>query len=299
MEQARELRVLCQEMDIVVMHIYPYDIIPLLALAVGCDAIRTLYINHADHTFWLGGSVAHSIVHLRKQWPDFLTKRRGLSLEHSSILPIPLAYSPLSISSTEAKKALGYASDVVLLITIATPFKYSANGQISFLDLVTPVLAKFPQAVLMAVGPDEQGAWRSASIQTNGRIIALGKRWDNDLRYAAADVYLDSIPFSSITSLLEAGSHGVPLLGLQPPLSDLWVMGPGAPGLDGAMVLAEDKEAYQNLLAQLINEPDFRRERGRRVQEADSLPAHGDELDRTPFTTCMKKFINIMGAVVS
>ena len=50
LEQACELRSLCQAMDIVVLHLYPYDIIPVLALAVGCDSIKTVFINHSDFT---------------------------------------------------------------------------------------------------------------------------------------------------------------------------------------------------------------------------------------------------------
>jgi hypothetical protein len=96
LEQARELRALCQQMDIVALHLFPYDVVPLLALAAGCDSIKTLFVNHSDHTFWIGASVAHSVVHLRRQSPHFLRKRRGLYPDKSSILPIPLKYSPPS-----------------------------------------------------------------------------------------------------------------------------------------------------------------------------------------------------------
>ena len=266
LEQARELRALCQQMDIVALHLFPYDIIPLLALAAGCDTIKTLFVNHSDHTFWIGASVAHSVVNLRRQSPHFLRNRRGLYPDKSSILPIPLKYSPPSVTQVQAKRALGYEPDVVLLLTIASPFKYTSPGQIGFLDLVTPVLAKMPQAVLLAVGPDPKGAWRSASISTEDRIVLLGARWDNDLLYAAADVYLDSVPFSSITSLLEAGSHGVPLLGYGLPNPALELLRPGAPGLDNAMELANDVESYRTLLTRLISDAKFRRRSGQRVQ---------------------------------
>ena len=169
LEQALELRMLCQEMDIVVLHLFPYDIIPVLALAAGCDFVKTLFVNHSDHTFWVGASVAHSVVHLRKQSLDFVRDRRGLHPERSSILPIPLAYSPPSLTPAQAKCALGYEPEVVLLLTIASPFKYNAPGEIAFLDLVIPVLEQFPQAVLIAVGPNDEGAWQSARIRTNGR----------------------------------------------------------------------------------------------------------------------------------
>lgn len=273
LEQAHELRLLCQGMDVIALHIYPYDVIPVLALSAGCDSAKTVFINHSDHTFWIGASVAHSIVHLRRQCPDFLRNRRGLYPDRSSILPIPLAYSPPSMTPLQAKRALGYEPDVVVLLTIATPFKYWAPGQVSFLDLVTPVLAKHPKAVLIAVGPDPKGPWRSASTQTDGRIVALGKRWDNEILYSAADVYLDSVPFSSITSLLEAGSRAKPLIGYSPQKPELWVLGPGAPGLDNAMEMASDAESYRTLLSRLISDAEFRHQSGERVQ-AQILSLH-------------------------
>lgn len=266
LEQARELRMLCQDMDIVVLHLFPYDIIPVLALAAGCDSVKTLFVNHSDHTFWVGASVAHSVVHLRKQSLDFVRDRRGLHPEKSSILPIPLGYSPPSLTPAQAKRALGYEPEVVLLLTIASPFKYNAPGEIAFLDLVIPVLEQFPQAVLIAVGPNDEGGWQSARNRTNGRIVPLGTRWDNDLLYAAADVYLDAVPFSSTTSLLEAGSQGVPLLGYSLLNPDLGVLCPGSPGLENAMELAHNQESYRVLLARLISDLEFRRRSGQRVQ---------------------------------
>ena len=265
-EQARELRLLCQDMDIVVLHVFPYDVVPVLALAAGCESVKTIYINHSDHTFWIGASVAHSVAHLRTQPPHFLTKRRGLIANPSPLLPIPLFHSRPLTTSGEAKRALGYHPGTILLLTIASQFKYSSPGRITFLDLVAPVLARCPQAVLLAVGPNSKGAWRSASAETNGRIQALGTRWDNNLLYAATDVYLGSVPFSSITSLLEAGSYGIPLLGYGVPDGDLALLTAGAPGLDNAMMLATEPESYQALLTRLITDAAFRDQSGERIQ---------------------------------
>jgi hypothetical protein len=267
LEQARELRKLCQGMDVIVLHLFPYDIVPTLALASGCDLSKVVYVNHSDHTFWVGSSVCHSIIHLRTQSAQFLKERRGLDPVQWSFLPTPLAQLPPPVDRIEAKRALGYDPNGVLLLTIASPFKYSSPGQIGFLDLVTPILAKFPEAALVAVGPKPEDAWEKASILTNGRIVALGTRWDNNLLYSAADIYLDSVPFASITSLLEAGSQGVALLGYKPS-SELSLLGPGAPGLDSAMELPSDETTYRATLARLIQDADFRLENGRRVKSS-------------------------------
>jgi hypothetical protein len=255
LDQANELRRLCQEMDLVVLHLFPYDIVPVLALAAGCDSVRTLFVDHSDHTFWVGGSVAHAVVHLRKQSREFLTLRRGLNPDRCSILPIPLPVPPpSSASSAGVKESLGLKPDDVLLLTIASPFKYSSPNQLSFLELVTPVIAKHPSAHLVAVGPDPNDVlWRDAKAMTQGRIIARGAQWDNNDLYAAADIYLDSVPFSSITSLLEAGSRGVPLLGYRSNNPELNLLSPGAPGLDESMLIANDSESYKRMLGDLIS----------------------------------------------
>ena len=260
--QARQLRALCQQADVVVLHLYPYDIVPMLALASCCDSARVLLVNHSDHTFWVGSGVAHGIAHLRSQDDTFLAERRGLAVERRVLLPIPIPTPPPAMARREAKRSLGLDPDGVLLLSIASPFKYSAPGQVGLLDLVTAVLVRRPRAHFIAVGPSDDGDWREAARVTGGRIQALGRRWDNDVLFAAADVYLDSVPFSSITSLLEAGCHGLALLGYRGLDADMRLLGPGAPGIDETMEMASDPAAYQVCLERLIDDAAVRRSRG-------------------------------------
>ena len=137
---------------------------------------------------------------------------------------------------------------------------------------------------MFAVGPTAEGAWLDATRQTNGRVRALGTRWDNECLYAAADIYLDSVPFSSITSLLEAGSHAIPLLGYISPSPDLSLLGPGAPGLDVSMHVAANADLYESLLVRLMTDVEFRRESGQRVRKA-ILDLHTGE----QWSACLKK----------
>ena len=273
LELAAELRPLCQHADLVVLHLFPYDIIPMLALGAGCDAVKVIYIHHSDHTFWIGASVANSVVHLRKQPQDFLRLRRGLSIDDNPILPIPIVPLQRSLPKEEAKRLLGYSEDTVLILTIASPFKYFATDQITFLDLVAPVLKEFPQAVLIAIGPEAKGAWLSANKQTEGRIIALGRRWDNGNLYDAADIYLDSVPCSSITSTMEAGSHGLPILGYSPSNSEMCLLEPGGAGLDKGMLIAKDIESYKGMLSRLISDGPYRIQQGQ-IAKQEILSMH-------------------------
>lgn len=260
--QAEELRQLCAAADLVVLHLFPYDVIPVIALASLHGGPKVLYIHHSDHTFWIGGRVSHEVVHVRAQQPAFLAQRRHLRPGIGSILPIPLAYRAPSMSRKQAKFVLGVSEETVVLLTIASAFKYAAPGRVGLLELVMPLLMAQPNVILMAVGPVPEGPWAAAVQASGGRVMALGTQHDNEARYCAADIYLDSVPFSSVTSILEAGTHGAALLGYAPPSPDLHTLGPGAPGLEDTMLLADSPEAYRALLQRLVVDGAFRQEQG-------------------------------------
>jgi hypothetical protein len=267
LEKAAQLRRMCQCADKVLLHAFPYDVIPIIALAAGCGSTKVLLVNHADHTFWVGASVSHVVVHLRSQPHELLALGRGLKVARSALLPIPLPACSRAMSNAEAKRRLGYAKDVTLLLTIASPFKFQSQGSTGLLDLVLPLLSERRDVVLIGVGPEPTGAWTMAHSVTGGRVVAIGTRWDTDLFYAAADIYLDSVPFSSITSLLEAANHGIPLLGFRSDDEELLLLGPGAPGLDDVMELARTPQEYRGILERLIVDPEFRRASGERIQQ--------------------------------
>lgn len=274
LQQASELRSLLSDGDFVALHVYPYDIVPNLALTGLLDRVCPIYVNHSDHTFWVGGAVTRWVAHLRAQSKHFIETHRGLEAGRSSILPIPLddelGALPLAAERADAqrkaKSELGYATDTVLLLTIASPFKYSAPGQTGLAELVLPTLKKHKNAVLVAVGPSEEGEWLRARRETEGRVQALGRRWDNEKLLTAADVYLDSVPFSSITSLLEAGARGLPLLSHVAANEELSLLGPGAPGIDETMLVCAGEDRYRDALERLILQPQLRLEAGSRVQ---------------------------------
>jgi hypothetical protein len=124
------------------------------------------------------------------------------------------------------------------------------------------------------VGPSDSGLWNKAKKLTAGRVRPLGVRRDPAPYRDAADIYLDSIPCASVTSLLESAALATPCLA--------YVGGkePGSPSVSDppfvvdAILRAQDPAEYRRLLLRLISEPEFRAEVGAglasQVREAHS-----------------------------
>jgi hypothetical protein len=74
------------------------------------------------------------------------------------------------------------------------------------------------------------------------------------LFFEAADIVVDSFPMPSVTSLLEGGSHGAPLVALCEHGSDAATWCSDAPGLDPVMVRCPDLESYRHALDDLVGD---------------------------------------------
>jgi hypothetical protein len=97
-------------------------------------------------------------------------------------------------------------------LTIASEYKFADAGGLHFLDAVLRAVEADPRIVVRAIGPRPIGRWLAAEEASHGRIRALGEQSEIADYYVAADIYLDSFPVPSFTSLLEAGQAGVPVI---------------------------------------------------------------------------------------
>jgi len=116
------------------------------------------------------------------------------------------------------------------------------------------LLQRHPSCRLLAVGPEHDAAWKTVSAATGGRARAYGSRADTALFFQAADVYLDAFPMPSVTSLLEAGRYGTPLVTHCAPSGLTAVWGADAPGLDRCIVRAPVLADYMAALTGLVSD---------------------------------------------
>ena len=259
---ARRLRDLAADADIVVLHVGNRDIVPVLAFADPVGRPKTIYIDHADHLFWLGVGIADVVAGLRGSGALLARRRRGIEPGRQALLPIILAPPARSVGRAEAKRRLGLDPEATMLLSVARAVKFRSIGGTSYAEAHLPFLRQRPDASLVVVGAGPRPDWADAIDAAGGHIVLHGERPDTALFYQAADIYVDSFPFVSTTSLLEAGSYETPLVTRFPYGEASGILGADMPGLAGTLIQTRSIEDYTAALLRLAGDPALRRDLG-------------------------------------
>jgi hypothetical protein len=259
--------------DCIILHQHPNDVVPLVALAVPeCPAVAVM--NHADHVFWLGASVADAVIEFRRYGARLSCERRGARPSLMFPLPLNVAFPPLH--RADARARLGIPDSEVMLLSIGSAYKYTPTKTHNFFRALHRVLTANPTARLFVVGVD-QNDFRSFGVPPHDRMELLGSIPDPSLYEAAADLYLESFPLGSYTALFETAARAVcPILMFAP--ASHTNIADDVP-LEGLLTNPTDEANYVACVTALINDPATRTKLGRAVaRQVDAF--HGREEGR-------------------
>jgi hypothetical protein len=105
----------------------------------------------------------------------------------------------------QARAKLGINESTLLLMSMALSYKFDPI----LLELVSPVLDRFPHVHYHAVGPEE---WSQIPEKYNTKQVSIEPSDSEDANsyywHLAADIHIDSFPFTSLTSALETVREG-------------------------------------------------------------------------------------------
>ena len=272
---ARALRCAALQNDVIVLHTANSDVIPSIAFAQPDLFPPVFFLNHSDHMFWLGSAISHVVGSMRQAALDIATQRRGIAPERSLLVPILATPPSRSQERAQAKEKLGLAADEILMISVARAQKFRTLEGLTYADVHVPLLRDRPNARLVVVGGGERPDWDDASAQVGGRIQSLEPQ-DPKPWFEAADIYVDSFPFCSATSMMEAASYAIPCVS-----RFLWpdaarISGMDHPGLAGPLLEGRTNEAYLDHIRSLIDAPDKRKQSGdailQSVKQSNATP---------------------------
>lgn len=265
---AARLRELARDYDLVILHTYCEDVIPLIAFANPGRHPPVLILNHADHLFWYGPSISHLTISLRDAALDLGIERRGLAPERSILMPTLSEAVTRTRSREDAKRELGIDPATTLLVSVARKLKYKTMHGVTFADIHAPVLEKHPDAALLVVGADAPDDWAPARARFGERIRTTPEIPDPSIYFEAADIYVDSYPFVSSTSLMEAAGYGAPSVTIFTYPQETRIFGINHVALVGNTLQATSFDQYREMLSDLIANPQKRETLGVQAREA-------------------------------
>jgi hypothetical protein len=224
-----------------------------------------VFMNHADHVFWLGVGVSDMVAHIRDESAVVSQRLRGVSASRSCVLPLPLVPRAAPFSREEAKRRLGIPRDGVVLFSAGAPHKYKATTGPHFTEVVLPILEKHTKAFLVVVGPANGAPWEESSARTGGRIRLYGLREDIDPFIAAADIFLNSFPLGSLTTALEASLQGIPVINYEMP-GTMFIRS-SDPAFVDPSIHQTSREQYVAVIGSMIRDEERRNAMGRATRE--------------------------------
>ena len=270
-KRAEALRRVVAPADVVIVHAHPHDVVPSLALGVP-GVPPAVYVNHADHVFWQGTSAAALVLCLRASGRDLTVHRRGVDANRCVVANRPLELAPAGSADESQKSAArtgwGVPETDFVVVSAAAGSKYDPVGPDSLIDLFRSFLRRRPNGRLLVAGPSPTGAWAAAAAATGGRIRAVGRLASISMLLSIADAYVDSFPFASLTSMLEAGAHGLPLVTFRGHPAECAVLGSDSPGLEDLLLAPSTPAGFVSALMELADSVSTRAARGSATRTA-------------------------------
>lgn len=259
--RAMVLRRLATQFDVVVLHVHPFDVIP--ALAFGCEGLPpVIFENHADHCFWTGLSAANVISDHRDIAQRVSAERRAVTRSHLGFLPLPIDRLPNGPSRDAARSDLGLSDSDVLAVSVASGFKSQPLRGPGLAEALAPLADIAPRLAAIAVGPQPDERWSRCQTASRGRFQAVGQVIDPSNLLRAADIYVDSTPVGSGTSILEAASAGLPPVSLFRFHGLSEIFGSNSPGLQRGHTVVSSPEDFVEAMSSLVSDEGLRRRTG-------------------------------------
>lgn len=198
----------------IVLNTHPDDILSVVACGIlkkMKERHRFFYINHADHVFNYGASVA-----------DFWFQISAFGAKIDSLRNLDGRVTFLGIPlDTQASKTVVHVDTIKCFMTAGSAEKYKPVRGYSIFPLLFSLLKKSPNSTLVALGPNIlRDYWWWPLKLFYFKRVKISKRVPFD-KYMAltkkADVYVDSHPIPGGTAFAEQYLQGMICVGVVSP----------------------------------------------------------------------------------
>jgi len=250
-EKANHLRELAMDYDVVILHHNPIDPVPLMAFGVKEFTRPVICFNHSGHKFWVGKYAIDFCIDIEKG-QNFITKEvRGIKNTRIINMPIDEVHQDKTALEVEgSRQGLGFSASDKIIISMATMYKFNSMGNFSFVNNLRSIMNRNEQVKFIGVGIRETtDEWRKLVKDFSGRVQLVGNVPFSEIKkyLQSADLYIDSLPVSSLLSFSDAINIGqIPAILLETPLGYL-------PYLEGSEAICKSSDELIERALAILN----------------------------------------------
>ena len=215
LDKAKKLRIAAAAAQYVILHIHPYDTVPIIAFGTEKFNRPIIYYNHADNLFWLGISVADTVADLKTLGQNItLNRRKALN---SFVLGIPTEKTCQKIKYDKSliRKELSLPPDKKIILTYGMIHKYKPILDFNFFNYAQEML-KDENIMMIMIGPKANEIKRkiNTTILNYKNFKLINRLPHNELiKYiCSADLVADSFPMVGGTAMIDAINYDAPVV---------------------------------------------------------------------------------------
>jgi hypothetical protein len=200
--KSKELKALVGNYDRIILHIHPDDVIPVIALSDKNNKVPVLFLNHADHVFWIGMSVTDCLIQIREPNIKLDKERRGADFQ--MFLPIPIVNNQKG--ENEAKTDFFKKEGEVILLSTGSGYKYHPYKNHNFFQAAYKIVESLDNVIFFVAGVSPEN--ELAKQYSHERLIYLGEITNLSQYENLCDIYVEGFPMASFTALLQVAIKG-------------------------------------------------------------------------------------------
>ncbi len=202
------------------LHMQDAVSVAVLALLKKYTNIKIIFMNLADHRFFLGSYHSHALVDIREK-SKYITKKFRKNSINSISLPLQIQKNPAQniISKNEIellRKELGIQNDEILSLSGFCYTKIFKAPSLPYFKLIKKVLSSEPKLKHLFISNIDEDHLNSIKNIFNGneelfkRIIFKKSTPDFEKYIQASDFFIDSFPFGSALAHIDVIKFGKP-----------------------------------------------------------------------------------------
>lgn len=267
----------------IILFIDPDDVIAVSAIAAVKNYLkdlkrnmRVIYVNHADHAFWLGKKIIGTLVNFRREGALFSRKYRGMT---SLIIPLITGINYLPSSPENYRDKDLSKPQHTISLSVGTFPKILSKGKVDYFRTITHLLEKYPNHYHFFITNPPKSDILDDYLPDNDdikkRFIISGPFKDLSPYYRAADFLIETFPLTGYTVLVEAMTFQLPIVAFK---NEKFPLFSSTANLPFYTFTASTEEEIIALSGKLIENPQLREELGKQLYQYYLQEMHPEKI---------------------